>query len=75
MKTLQTEEGFRSETRDEVIRVRKRVRNFEDGEFGTADLMAARDTALCVGLSASWRVATAGEGTVTDIQIGLQSFF
>lgn len=37
--------------------------------LGLLTYVAARDTALCIGLSASRRVATAGEGTVTYVQI------
>jgi hypothetical protein len=56
------------------MRGRQGVRKLKVVNLGLPTYVAARDTALCVGLSASWRVATAGEGAVTYIQIGLRRF-
>jgi len=41
--------------------------NLKVVNLGLLTCVAARDTALCVGFSASWRVATAGGETVTYI--------
>jgi hypothetical protein len=57
------------------MRSRQGVRKFEVVNLGLLTYVAARDTALCVGLSASWRVGTAREGIVTFIQMVFKSFF